>query len=190
MSWHTSGILIQQDLTRDAAGLLKRLGFVGLEPQDRIGLEEATRLSLDAVAINVKPVNGWTAIFNSPDFFGSGYLPDEDNADAVWVETVERELVQLSARGKVFGFIMEGSTGTYAITLHERGKRRRAFLHLHRRVVIDEGSPLSGESPAFSRRGMGELETAILKLADVVCLPFFDLESTEFQVYTYDQCPS
>lgn len=190
MSWSTSGILIQQDLTAEGPRLLERLGFAGLQPQDEISLDEATSRSLDAVAISMAPVKGWTAVFNCPDMFGSGAIPDEGEASSVWVDGVENQLVELSRCGSVYGFLVEGMTGTYGFTVHQKGKRIRTYLHVHQQIVIDEGKPLRGEHPGIAEGDMGALETAVLNYSELLGLPFFDLEAVAFQVYTYSKCPS
>jgi hypothetical protein len=90
-------------------------------------------------------------VYNSPDMFGSGILPDADEPPfkGLWPDSVENRLRELSVGSQAFAFLLEGATRTYGLTWHVDGKRKRLFLHHHMKVVFDEGKPLDGETAAL-----------------------------------------
>jgi len=185
MSEHTAAILVNRDASDDPDGFLERLGFAGLELRGPVDADEAGSIRLDGVAIACH--NGWTAVYNSPDMFGSGLLPDAAKPPfkGLWPEAVENRLLELSVGSKAFGFLLEGSTGTYGVTWHVNGKRKRLFLHHHMKVVFDEGKPLDAEKPPLARVSQALLEMAILSLAHYLTEDF----DVEFQAYDYRSPP-
>jgi hypothetical protein len=181
-------MFVNRDFSDDFGGFLKSLGFVGLKLRGQVDADEVSSYRLNGVA--VAGVNGWTIAYNSPDMFGSGIIPDREEPPfkGLWLDLVEKQLVELSKGSKVFGFLMEGSTGTYGISWHVDGRRKRQLLHLHQEVVIDEGKPLDYERPALSQVSMAEYETVILDIAGSI-VSWDDLDTVEFKVFAYKRAP-
>lgn len=185
MSEHTAAIFVNRDASDDLDGFLERLGFSGLELRGPVDADDAGSMRLDGVAIACH--NGWTVVYNSPDMFGSGVLPDLDDPPwaSLWPDPVEKRLLELSVGSKVLSYLMEGSTGTYGLAWYVGGKRLRLFLHHHQKVVFDEGK-LPAEKPAFAKVPAFQLEMAFMRLAHQLAGDLFD---AEFQAYDYASPP-
>ena len=94
MSWHTNGVLIHADYSRDIPGLLKKLGIEGAEKLDEtVSFEDATSSEMESLAVGC--VDGWTCLFSSVAIF----LIDDD------------ELAKIAKKADVFTLTLEGSSG-------------------------------------------------------------------------------
>jgi hypothetical protein len=186
MSEHTAAIFANRDASDDPVSFLERLGFSGLELRGPVDADEAGSINLDGVAIACH--NGWTVVYNTPDMFGSGSLPDLDAPpqNGLWPKPVEKRLIQLSLESDVLSYLMEGSTGTYGLAWYVGGKRLRLFLHHHQKVVFDEGKPLDSERPPFAKVPQFQLEMVFMMLAHHLVGDLFD---AEFQAYDYTSPP-
>ena len=184
MSWHTSGLYINRDYSQVLPGLLCQLGFEAPQLRCHVDLDDATSFRRQPDAVATACVDGWTIMFNQPDMFGAGSLPDAavSPKHTIWPDRFEQCLRTLSRRSRVFGFIAEGSTGTYGFTFHEDGSLLRAFLHHHSHISLNVGPPLPQEDGMSYK--LIDLETTILSLANTQ-LPWDALELIEFEAYAY-----
>ncbi len=167
MSWHTSGILIHADHSKDIPWLLNALGFPKAEHQDEtVDFDEATSSAMDWMAVGY--VDGWTCAFGNVMA-----LMAEDDAVA-----------EISKSADVFSFHLEGTCGSAGFEWWSGGKALRKWRSMEGEVDINEGKPLAAEKKVFHQEE--DDEQRVLLLMEKLTVPFKRLAKTSFDVYACD----
>lgn len=161
MSWHTNGVLIRSDHSKDFPALLARLGLPGAVEGEPVDFDEATSVGNFGVAAGV--VDGWTALW------GFGVIALDAAAFA-----------EISRRAAVFQVVLEGTSDTAGFGWWVGGERVRDWLHQGGELLRNEGDPLPGEKKAFAGR---DREQAVLKLMTELTVSFKKLAGITYRMY-------
>lgn len=166
MPWHTNGVLIHADYSKDIPGLLEKLGIEGAEELDEaVSFEDATSSEMEALAVGC--VDGWTCLFSSVAIF----LIDDD------------ELAKIAKKADIFSLTLEGSSGAAGFEWWTKGKQVRKHMVVEGDVTVNEGKPLAEEKKVAKEE---DDEQRVLMLMETLAVPYEKLAKTEFAVFQCD----
>lgn len=178
MSLHASVISIEGDHLEDAKDIFERANYRVLGAPEIVTSNDEIEKHLSGWMINktqVKKVayyaGGWTDILDSEMVLF--------NESDVWIE--------LSAlwKTRILCWICEGTSGTYAFSLYENGKRIRSVLSTDGEINEEFGEQILEEEGVD---WTAAFEDDVLKIADQLGAPYGYLEQDQkYHVYVLDE---
>lgn len=182
MSWHTAGIAFK---IQDGISDQELFGILGLTlgaAKGEVSFDEASSSMVEGRAVGSS--GGWILVFD-PMMFLSPTAPPDDFGNSMWTAELESRMIQASERADVFGFLLEGASGTAGFSLYSRGERRRLLMTQEDQVVFDIGDVLDEEKVAFAEED--DTEQRVLILAEKLGLDFSSARQmkTMFRLYDY-----
>ena len=136
MSLHISLVSIQGNHLSEIAGVLEDCEYIvedsfTVKSGDQVSEELGWNPDRNRVAKAAYFAHGWTYIID-PELV----LLIND----VWLKYSRKW------NNRIFGWICEGVSGTYGITVFDSGNKRRVVVSVDGEVVTDEGKPLKEET--------------------------------------------
>jgi hypothetical protein len=179
MAWNTSVILIQQDLSRDPAGLLCTLGFDTPMPAGTAPWERVASGMLEGKAVGAK--DGWTAVWD-PRGFVEVWDPEPTDDWMFWPAPVDNALKKLSRGGKALGLVWGGGVDAYAFAWYQDGRKLRWRLVRAGQVRGEGGAPDATEREVFAQTD--DEERRLFLLMERRAFPVSEMKDVSYKVYT------
>lgn len=182
MSWHTSGIglKVKEQLTDHQ--LFELLGIKSGKAKGTISFDEAGTSMIEGRAIGVS--GDWMMIFD-PMMFITPTSELEDFGNTMWDRHFEKRLIQASKKADIFGFILEGTSGTAGFSFYSQGTCKRVLLVQEDQIVVEVGSPIQEEKAVFEEET--DSEQRVLLLAERIGFDFSSDRQMEtpFRLHDY-----
>jgi hypothetical protein len=171
---HIGVVSIEGDHRREIPEILARLRYTVLETfrsndADQASEELEWGPDRNKVAKVVYFSEGFTHIVD-PEMVLMG--------DSIWLEC------SLKWGNRVIGWICEGASGSYGITVYESGRKIRNVFRVDGEIKTNEGEPLVEE---FGLNWEGAWETDVLELADQLGASFDMSVDREYEIYYLDE---
>lgn len=163
MSWHTSAILINADMSKDLDSLFETLGIGGAEAGESVSFEDASSPSSEGVAVGF--VDGWTVLWGN-----LALLMIDDDGVAEFAKSAD-----------VFQMTLEGASGTAGFTWYAGGRLTRDWMRQEGELLKNRGKKLPEEKDAFATH---DDEQAVWQILIALTVPYKKLETISYQLYS------
>lgn len=167
--------MVYGDCGTDAEACFENLRIPGTATSSYVSFDEASSPNLDGRAY--ASVDSWNVIIDPTMFFDLVEDPSE-KPQSVWPNNLESRF-ELN-RYDVIGILLDGASGTYGFTRHERGVRVRCWLIQGETLILDEGTPARMESEIF--QAVGDPEQALLRILFQSSVDLERVRNTRFQI--------
>lgn len=174
MSMHISVVAIEGDHLNEVADILRKCEYVIEETFTVQGGDNASR-ELDwnpdrnRVAKVAYVSDGWTFIVDPELVLMS---------DNVWMEYSQRW------GNRVIGWVCEGASGSYGLTVFQSGAKRREVFVGGGEVAVDDGQPLPEESNMNWHEAW---EDDVLEIAARIGAGYDHLADREYTIFRLDE---
>jgi hypothetical protein len=174
-------LFIQSHAGKAGAHFFDYLGLPGAQFKRTLTWDEAGSLMIEGRCLGV--VDRWTVVTDPTMFIVVGdeiELPNRGLFPCV----IESRLPGFTQKGPVVGVSLEANTGTYGISVWNRGQKRRLLIIQGGNVIRSEGDPLPEEIEAL--KSSEDLEQGMLRIVQALTVPFTKCAETPFSEYVFD----
>lgn len=174
MSLHISVVSIEGDHLAEVADVMRKCKYL-IEDCFAVSGEDQASRELDWQPDHTKVAKvayvaaGWT------------YIADPElvlMSDDVWLEFSKKW------NNRVIGWVCEGASGSYGLTVFDSGQKRREVMSVAGEVVIDEGEPLPEETGVDWSEAW---EDDILEIAKRIGAEYDYLADRDYLVFRLDE---